>query len=109
MRPQPSPGGQPPLEPISSVDPSPVALSREGPFDASCEPGDTECGTTGAGAWRVTRVGLVWALTAHYGLPGCLADYCRQLEKTTRQPEEDPSIFAIALENIGGKSFLRYG
>ena len=41
MRPQPSPGGQPPLEPIASVDPSLVALSREGPFVANCEPGDT--------------------------------------------------------------------
>ena len=34
-------GGQPPLEPIVSVDPSPVDLSREGPFDTYCEPGDT--------------------------------------------------------------------
>ena len=47
---------------------------------------------------RATHVGSVGTLTAHYGLPGRLADYRRQFEKTTRQPEEDPSIFAIALE-----------
>ena len=41
VRPQVSPGGQPPLGPIASVDPSPVGLSREGPFDAYSEPGDT--------------------------------------------------------------------
>ena len=41
LQPQPSPEGQPPLEPIASVDPYPVDLSREGPFDAYCEPGDT--------------------------------------------------------------------
>ena len=44
---------------------------------------------------RATHVGLVGALTAHYGSPGRLADYHRQFEKTTRQPEEDPSIFAV--------------
>ena len=44
------------------------------------------------------RVGLVGALTAHYGSPGRLADYCRQFEKTTQKAGEDPSIFAIALD-----------
>ena len=56
-------------------------------------------------AWRATHVRLVGVLTAHYGSPGRLADYRRQLEKTTRQPEEEPSIFAIALGNIGVKAF----
>ena len=54
---------------------------------------------------RVTHVGLVGALTAHYGSPGRLVDYRRQFEKTTRQPEEDPSIFAIALETLAVKTF----
>ena len=53
---------------------------------------------------RATRGGLVGALTAHYGLPGRLADYRRQFEKTTSQPEED-SIFAIALETLVVKAF----
>ena len=54
---------------------------------------------------RATRVGLVGALTAHYGSPGRLADYRRQFEKTTMKPEEDPSIFAIALETLAVKAF----
>ena len=54
---------------------------------------------------RATRVGLVGALTAHYGSPGRLADYCRQFEKTTRKAGEDPSIFAIALETLAVKAF----
>ena len=41
MRPITSPEGQLPVESITLVDPSTVALSREGPFVASCEPGDT--------------------------------------------------------------------
>ena len=41
MRPQPSPGVQPPFGSIASVVPSPVALSCEGPFNAYCEPGNT--------------------------------------------------------------------
>ena len=54
---------------------------------------------------RATRVGLVGALTVHYGSPGRLADYRRQFEKTTRQPEEAPSIFVIALETLAVKEF----
>ena len=42
MRPVPSPQGQLPVEPITLVDPSLMALSREGPFVASCKPGDTD-------------------------------------------------------------------
>ena len=34
---------------------------------------------------RAMRVGLIGALTAHYGSPGRLADYRRQFEKTTRR------------------------
>ena len=54
---------------------------------------------------RASQVGLVDALTAHYGSPGRLADYRRQFEKTTRTAGEDPSIFAIALEMLAVKAF----
>ena len=54
---------------------------------------------------RTSRTGLVDALSAHYGSPGRLADYRRQLEKTTRSAGEDPSIFAIALETLAVKAF----
>ena len=46
---------------------------------------------------RLSRTGLVDALTAHYGSPGWLADYRRQFERTTRTVGEDPAIFATAL------------
>ena len=53
-------------------------------------------------------MGLVGALSAQYASPGRLADYRRQFEKTTRTAEEDPSIFAIALE-IGREGIWGYG
>ena len=49
-------------------------------------------------ARRLSRSGLLDALTAHYGSPGRLADYRRQFEQTTRKVGEDPAIFATALE-----------
>ena len=54
---------------------------------------------------RLSRTGLVGALSAHYGSPGRLADYRRQFEKTTRTAGEDPSIFATALETLAVKAF----
>ena len=54
---------------------------------------------------RLSRTGLVGALSAHYGSPGRLADYRRQFEKTTRTAGEDPSIFATALETLAIKAF----
>ena len=51
---------------------------------------------------RASRVGLVGALTAHYGSPG-LADY--RFERTIRTAREDPSIFATALETLAIKAF----
>ena len=54
---------------------------------------------------RLSRTGLVDALSAHYGSPGRLADYRRQFEKTTRTAGEDPSIFATALETLAVKAF----
>ena len=52
-----------------------------------------------------SRGGLVYPLSAHYGLPGRLADYRQQFEKTTRSAGDDPSIFAIALETLAAKAF----
>ena len=54
---------------------------------------------------RTSRMGLVDALSAHYGSPGRLADYRRQFAKTTRSAREDPSIFAKALETLAVKAF----
>ena len=58
---------------------------------------------------RLSRTGLVGALSAHYGSPGRLADYRRQFEKTTRTVGEDPSIFATAMETLAVKGLWRYG
>ena len=54
---------------------------------------------------RLSRTGLVDALTALYGSPGQLADYRRQFERTTRTVGEDPAIFATALETLAVKAF----
>ena len=54
---------------------------------------------------RLSRTGLVDALSAQYGSPGRLADYRRQFERTTRTAGEDPSIFATALETLAMKAF----
>ena len=54
---------------------------------------------------RVTRIGLVGALTDHYGSPGRLADYRRQFERTIRQDDENPSEFTVALETLDVKAF----
>ena len=56
-------------------------------------------------ARRLSRSGIVEALTAHYGSPGRLADYRRQFERTTRTIGEDPEIFATALETLAVKAF----
>ena len=56
-------------------------------------------------ARRLSRSGLVDALTAHYGVPGRLTDYRRQFERTTRTVGEDPAIFATALETLAVKVF----
>ena len=56
-------------------------------------------------ARRLSRSGLVDALTAHYGSPGRLADYRRQFERTTRTTGEDPENFATALEMLAVKAF----
>ena len=53
---------------------------------------------------RLSRSGVVDALTAHYGYPGRLADYQRQFERTTRTVGEDPAIFATALETLAVKA-----
>ena len=53
-------------------------------------------------ARRLSRSGLV---DGHYGSPGRLVDYRRQFERTTRKVEEDPAIFATALETLAVKAF----
>ena len=53
-------------------------------------------------ARRLSRSGLVDALTTHYGSPGRLADYRR---RTTRKVGEDPAIFVTALETLAVKAF----
>ena len=57
---------------------------------------------------RLSRSGLVDALTAHYGSPGRLADYRRQFERTTRTVGEDPAIFATALETLAVKALATW-
>ena len=54
---------------------------------------------------RLSRTGLVDALSAYYGYPVRLADYRGQFERTTRTAREDPSIFATALETLALKAF----
>ena len=54
---------------------------------------------------RLSRAGLVDALTAHYGSPGRLADNRRQFERTIRTSGEDPANFATALEILAVKVF----
>ena len=51
-------------------------------------------------ARRLSRSGLVDALTAHYGSPGRLADFRRQFDRTTRTIGEDPAIFALICTQI---------
>ena len=53
---------------------------------------------------RTKQIGLVRALTEHYGSPGRLADR-RQFEKKVWQDGEDPPIFAIDLETLAVKGF----
>ena len=56
-------------------------------------------------ARRLSRSGLVDALTGHYGSPGRLADNRRQFERTIRTTGEDPENFATALETLAVKAF----
>ena len=58
---------------------------------------------------RLSRTGLVDALSAHYGSPGRLTDYRRQFERTTRTAGEDPSIFTTTLETLAVKAFGNMG
>ena len=60
-------------------------------------------------ATRATRVGLVGALTEHYGSPGRLVDYRHQFERTVRRDGEDASDFGVALETIAVKALVDMG
>ena len=59
-------------------------------------------------ARRLSRSGLVDALTAHYGSPGRLADYRRQFERTTRKVGEDPANLCDGVINFGCEGVRRY-
>ena len=60
-------------------------------------------------ARRLSRLGLVDALTAHYGSPGRLADYRRQFKQTARTIREDPTIFRNSFRNVSCLGFWRHG
>ena len=57
---------------------------------------------------RLSRTGLVGALSAHYGSPGRLADYRRQFEKTTRTAGKTLHI-CHGPGDISRKGLWRYG
>ena len=54
---------------------------------------------------RASRKELTDALSALYGSPGRLANYCLEFDKTVWKSGEDPSNFAIALETLAVKTF----
>ena len=54
---------------------------------------------------RAYRKELTNAISSHYGSPGRLATYRRQLDKTARKPGEDPANFGITLETLAVKAF----
>ena len=54
---------------------------------------------------RASQIGLIDALTAHYGSTGWLADYRRQFERVTRMAGTDPSIFVTKLKTLALKAF----
>ena len=45
------------------------------------------------------------SLSEHYGSPGRLAEYKRQIRRAFRRPDDDPSIFAIELETLARRAF----
>ena len=54
---------------------------------------------------RVVQGLLMNSLSEHYGSPGRLAEYKRQLRRAFRHPDDDPSIFAIELETLARRAF----
>ena len=51
---------------------------------------------------------LIKSLSDHYSAPGRLAGYKCQFQRAFRRPGDDPSIFAIELENASSEGFYRY-
>ena len=49
---------------------------------------------------RVLPGVLMGALSEHYGSPGRLAEYRQQFERASRSPGDDPSVFAIELDEL---------
>ena len=58
---------------------------------------------------QASRKELTDALSSHYGLPGRLANYRREFDKTVRKRGADPSNFAITLETLAIKAFGNMG
>ena len=58
---------------------------------------------------QASRKELTDALSSHYGSPGRLANYRREIDKTVRKMGEDPSNFAIKLETLAVKAFGNMG
>ena len=55
---------------------------------------------------RVVPGFLINSLSDHYNSPGRLVEYKRQFQRVTRQPGDDPSIFAIELETLARRAFM---
>ena len=55
-----------------------------------------------------SRVGLVGALTAHYGSPGWLADYRRQFERTVQTSVGRP-VHIRSIRDVGDKDLWGHG
>ena len=55
---------------------------------------------------RVLPGFLVKSLSDHYSYPGRLAGYKRQLKRAFRRLGDDPSVFAIELETLGGRLWI---
>ena len=49
---------------------------------------------------------LINSLSDHYNSPGRRAEYKRQFQRVARQPEDDPSIFAVELEMLARRAFM---
>ena len=49
---------------------------------------------------------LINSLSDHYNSPGRRAEYKRQFQRVVRQPEDDPSVFAIEVETLARRAFI---
>ena len=56
---------------------------------------------------RVMPGVLMDTLTEHYSLPRRLADYRRRFARISRRPGDDPSVFAVELETLAMRAFVK--